>query len=844
MIDEAKAIVEKHSLELGYEIIEWGDDSSGFYAPTARKVKNDKEGKFIAINVYADGGIYIHDFTGDTEGMYIQHDGTTSLLSDLEDEPNVVQDFNGRKRKLFTEIYKQLKIEKPRKEHELFQTKNVVPCGGYVAASPISYKVGEKEYEFTIKDAVTVDFYDSFDAPCIGLQYRDNKLCKKSIKFSTFKNAFHILNHGTYDKYLGSTLGFITESFSTACEVTEAMPNAFVACTAGIKNQLGVYRYIVKNRPDIMLIAVLDKTKDGFPSEDERILKQHTKHIQLDLFDNRNNGLTDYNDYALKYGKGAVKKEIYRATMAIYPKMPEVLSYEDGVFKVISSIHGGIESVPVDQIGKKISSIMNIATQRLFCKKIGIDFNPENNKEFYEALSKKWLQDACSTVDRVPKGQGVFQDGDYIVANLAGARFKINGETESVAEMMPVSDQLYLNINGHDLAKQTLTLEEFNELRDAFTDVYGGDSLDLFYMLVGFCVQGSLAGISEHRAHVWINGLTGTGKSKIKEYLVEHLTSRVCLPTIDATPAAIDQKLSSNNGHNAVVVTLDECGDETASKAARVSGLLTLACETAVSKGLNSKIRGTASQDGKSYSRTAAFLFCSQTNSLKDPQDVARFLVYDMNDHKLDKKKLDNLNEVAERLGDKFVYTAIVAAEDYLSLYKPARNYLIDNIKAKFDVSHRIQSLSAIVAGAGALFNAINPDKPKTAEEYCVKLKSAIDKQIEYYLHKVSGDTSILDALLLTPLKVDGFDTDLREYVISRDDQDKLWKNYGIRGTKNKGLLISLKRFKVPLLFKNYSNKKVHISKDMLLNAVKYNDEVKKYPRKINGEQEWVIKIQ
>ena len=468
-----------------------------------------------------------------------------------------------------------------------------------------------------------------------------------------------------------------------------------------------------------------------------------------------------------------------------------------------------------------------------------------NLNKVSEELAKKWLRDASKNIDRVPKGQGVFKDGDFIIANPAGARFKLNGKVESIAEMMPISDQLYLNIKGDDLAKQILTMGEMNELRRAFLDAYGDDSELLFYMLTGFCVQGILSGISEHRAHVWLNGMTGSGKSKLKEYFVETLCKRMCLATVDATPAAIDQHLAGNDGHNAVVVTLDECGDETSTKAARVGELITLACQLAVSQGLGSKIRGTASQDGKGYNRTAAMLFCSQTNSLKDPQDIARFLVFDISEHTLDKKKLDKLQEVTERLSDKFMYTAIVSAETYLEFYKPIRNTLIDTIKSSIDVSHRVQALTSVIAGVAALDKTISPDSLIKPEEYCSEYTEMINKQVEYFVSKVTEDTTVLDDLFLTPLRIDGVTMTLRELlnIDSPESQEKMWRDYGIKKNNRGNIVISLTNFKVPLLFKHYYNKRVHISKDKLINAAQHNPKISISNNKVKGKSERVWRL-
>ena len=831
--------VAKHILEHGYEVLEWRDDSAGYYAPLLRKVKNGKEGVFLAVNFNTDGSVYCHNFDDDGDGLYIESDGSTPNVDESKGAAASREDSYKRRLGAFTDIYKQLKFENPCKEHRLFQTKNLVPFGRAIKDSHFSYEIGGKKYDGNLHNVIAIPFVSGFDEPVCGLQYRNSDGSKGGLKFSRTKRAFHILSSGSHDRYLGSTLGYLAESVTTAAEIAEAVPNAFVACTGGIGSQLEVYEYIKGARPDMILIAVLDKTKDGFPSPHEKILKRKTRYIQLDVFDTRNNGLTDFNEFALKFGKGAVKREVYRQTMEIYPKMPEVLSYEDGEFKIISAIHGGIETIVHNQINKRINDVMNKEAQKLFCIKSAINID-----NIDEHISLKWMRDANRNTGRIPKGQGVFRDRDCIIANLKGGRFMINGKVENVAEMMPISDQLYLNINGSDLSKTPLTKKNFEKLQKAFVNCYGKESVKLFYMLIGFAVQGVLAGISPHRAHAWLTGITGSGKSKIKEYLIEPLTERICLATMDATPAAIDQKLSGNEGHNAVIVTLDECGDETTYKAERVKGLITLACQMAVTDGLGSKLRGTAKQDGKEYNRTASMLFCSQTHSLTDAQDLARFFIFDISKQQLNKKGLDNLLETSKALADKFMYTAITSGETFLELYSEARNRLIDNYERGRDMSHKIQATASVLSGLAALCITIGIyDKEEALDKVFKTMDATIKEHLKDYVSAVTNDIDVLDILLLTPLKADlGIEVPLQEFLSGRD-QERMWNEYGVQLGREGRIKLSLTRFKIPLLFKNYSSKRVHISKSKLADMHKNNDRVKRYSTKVGDEYEWIVTI-
>ena len=70
------------------------------------------------------------------------------------------------------------------------------------------------------------------------------KLC--SVRGSQKKSAIHIVQKSEQiDPDLHKILGVIAEGVSTASEIAEALPNAFVVCGTGLTSLLGIYLSLI-----------------------------------------------------------------------------------------------------------------------------------------------------------------------------------------------------------------------------------------------------------------------------------------------------------------------------------------------------------------------------------------------------------------------------------------------------------------------------------------------------------------------------------------------------------------------------------------------------------------------
>ena len=102
-------------------------------------------------------------------------------------------------------------------------------------------------------------------------------------------------------------------------------------------------------------IYVCDKTEHNEPNTAvDKLMRYLTNYkkpfIQLDKTDTCLLDMTDFNDYAVKYGKTAVKREIDIQAKRWLPLAPEVLMGTDKEYNIVSRINNKIMCIPRGQV--------------------------------------------------------------------------------------------------------------------------------------------------------------------------------------------------------------------------------------------------------------------------------------------------------------------------------------------------------------------------------------------------------------------------------------------------------------------------------------------------------------
>ena len=149
--------------------------------------------------------------------------------------------------------------------------------------------------------------------------------------------------------------------------------------------------------------------------------------------------------------------------------------------------------------------------------------------------------------------------------NTYRGRFVNNKKgTFSTFDLKPLGDNIYVNCSND---KEELNLDEsftdahLKELTKLWNKTYDMDKSHLLGLL-GYAVQATYSTFSPQRAHIWVTGASGSGKSRIiLERFLYLLLKGIILPVENTTEAGLAQQLTPDTGEqNRPVISIDEAG--------------------------------------------------------------------------------------------------------------------------------------------------------------------------------------------------------------------------------------------------------------------------------------------
>ena len=791
--DKIEDIVEKSR---GYRISEWGEFNGESYSPTALKVKNGKIGTYFSINIHEDKGIYFFDYTGDSESGFVDLDKTHVGFDSADQIPKNIDADRGKK---FKDIFDAIEFVPIKNKHPLLNTKNLKPFTSFY-----SKKIKKK------KNCVVIPFYDSETDNLIGAQVRPDDLSKWTIPYSRTKNGYFMLQKGTPCPNTNIINVFVGESYTTMSEIAEAREKDTCICTAGISQVLKVVETL-SNREEYSnanFIIVMDKEANGIDISkfEKDMIYVDWGSIQLDKHSNSTVGLTDFNEYQLRYGKEAVRKEINDQCSQVEVKMPEVIGYDNGEFKFVSPISRTVETVPELKILTRINALMNQPTLSIFKKREGIPEEPESEKAadvkqyngyLRKRLINKFLKDFKKIQKTVPRELGIYEDEGEYIANLKGGRFKYNrkeDKVERVFDIVPFRKNIYVDNNSLPIecnySDLDFTKKDLQNLVDKWKSLFNTKNKTPLYLLLGYCVQACYSGISPFRSHIWITGSAGSGKSTIKNNVIQQLTERLNQSATDVTVAAIDQELGGDGVMNAVVYAIDEAAFSGGMKKRDrlMNGVIQLARDLSYNSGKEAKKRGTQSGvKNNAYYRTASFMLSSVEHTLKDNQDIARFIRFNIEDMKLKMncsgEEYKDFENFVNELKDKFMATLIKRAHlfnEYFDKIFPKVHKILGN---ESWLAHTRMAATACLSGLAILLHKNIED---TSEEVVETMKNIILKQKEDQLNVLNSRINVVDTILGTELNFNGVIYSCKEHLEGLDEDEKksTWERYGLRFEK------------------------------------------------------------
>ena len=768
--DNNLKVVSQAATKMGYTIQKWGQpDSSGYYRPQAiceaGKIRDS-----LVIRSLGDGSVLLYDHAARVkESMTITVVDTPGEIISSQESAKEIKDLRGEKLKIFTKNFDDIPNKKWNVEHPVGKKKKIKLVNSFVS-----------------NGTLYVPYYDQIGGPPIAAQKRYENGGKFSVEGSSHRGVVNVLSEGVTDPSYGTRLGYLSESYTTACEILEACPDAFVACCIGLNQLISARNKVMEMYPDLYPILVCDKPKHNkMTSSDsavmEAIVSKTLPYIKLDAGDPGLNTLTDFNDYALKYGKFRCRKEIIYQTQHLLPHGPEVINQDFETYSIVSPKDGLIHDI------KKNSALVK-HTRSLANKHFWHTFQLANigPKADLDKFIPDWLQrNANKNMKVETKGQGIFREGNYFVSNILGDKMLITDNKMIPSDRLRVAaGNIYTKTQGsqdQDISRTPLKSEHLDQLGKVWGQIFDL-SEDHMLGLMGWAIQACYADFSPFRTHMWLEGPTGSGKSVLQLLFYCNLFKGLVYTSTDATKAGLGQMLTTKDGvQNSPFVMIDECGDDTREKREKANDLINLSRSMATASEGNVSLRGTSDQSGHQLKTRCCLSLSSRKNLLKDPQDIARFIVINMSGavYTMTHDEHEEVAKILQELNPMILNRVILMAPKFNDIYSKAFNLISAKYSSRYrELSHKMRALASCLAGAACLlYNGNAAESVKIAFK---NMESFLDTLIHnhFKLCGVRENISTVftnfrfrsEASNLTPL-LDALKT----------DPDNMWNYYGIR---------------------------------------------------------------
>ena len=634
------------------------------------------------------------------------------------------------------------------------------------------------------------------------------------------------------------------------------MPDNFVACSAGLSNQLGAGK--VLSLSGINIIYVLDKVKAGkTPHNKEVEIKQAMlPYIQLDVMDVALTDITDFNDFALLWDKRTVKKEIALQSHRYLTTLPEVLSYDSETgFTILNPITQTVDRLKMKYINKYLGEMCSITTRKAFMKQ-----NAINKNDLQERLKPILLNAVARSLETVPRGVGIFKDRGGFVLNLTrNDRYMLdNTGVSSTTKLKPFNNERYFNSplrmqfkNGGnpEILKNEFTEETLRSLVTLWNRSFDMDESE-FLLLLGFLAQACYASFTTCSPHVWLRGTTGTGKSYVLKNIVNNLLNGMNFTLQDSTKAGVEQELARDDALNCPLIWLDEAGMDTASKKHKVTDLLMTTREMFLG-GLVPSCRGTKDLVPKMYFKAFSMIFSSVTDGLKDNQDIGRFIMMDMKGFKLKGLDYEVVGKEFLKLNPAFMRGVFEGSKHYARMFSLISQQIADHYTIDREhIGHKVITLTACIAGLAALIKvATKWDDMRCVDTALKNCRKAAHIQDFLHKEKIGMEDNFVDLLKRTYFQVGEMRGRLCD-LCEPSQESEMFESFGVflrPGRKDcyghYNLLIDKTKFRLDALLSNPKQiigEPIHDGLSQMWELKKSNDDVT--ITKIGPKEFFVIK--
>ena len=813
----------------GHEITEWGEPNpAGFYRPRTSEGKQNLAvlalGALLLIQDWASG--VTHKLELDT----LKKADPDKFAQEFEQAQMRIEEERKDAQRRFIATFRRLKAQgDPAGDHPVFKDK----------------KIGRFN-TFIVRDKMYVPYQDH-TGQIVGAQSRDTDGRKKNVSGSTITKAYNILNTGRKQAHLLAKVGLIAEGFTTGATLAEFRPDDTVVCTAGLSQVLPVYHILRRKEPDTFWLIVCDKAKLNEPNQMlskffKQLKDENVPHLKItdpkgDMLD-----VTDFNDILLKHGPVRVQHLLNVGLNRIVPQTPEIMDVAADTIAIHSYVR---EATMLARAGdlRTANSLMH--------------FTDAVGSEAYWAYAGRpvdqeslwaWAQDLYNpSKAKKKRGKGVFYDNDLYVTNSSCGRYIKNGELSKTTSSMPAEGDIYVNVPSDDLfediTKRRLPRDLLDRIEQAIMRAYPSFDSAIAWLLIGQVAQAAFAGFSDFKAHFWVYGPTGTGKSTLVNHILYNLTKPLAIKLLESTRAGLEQLLFNFETQTAQspVVFLDEMNTDTTYKQKIVNDIINLARTITVSSEDDTIAKGTASQQGIQKKLSFAAHFASVEVNLHDEQDKARFNLVQL-DEPMDNSKREDTIDAMRAVSKDFCHLLALSAPRYAD----AVQFCHDKIREhkSNSLGHKSRVCASVMGGFLAIFTELNQVSLKEAWRALYRTMYAI---VDYMWEQHGLTASDVDKLIANlpteEIKLGGIADTVINFAQNDVWAKELEARYGVHlahARKEGAWTLRVPRKFAHKFDRLFQNSRKRLTFEQLWNAVGDCPHVSKLANPHRGSRHWV----